>query len=121
MIEVVDERGVVALDVVHLAPHPGVALAEPQVVGRVGLGRLALRPVPAAAVLEVDDVDGVAGDDRPAVLEPEVVHAAQALLEHLRPHDRRADGEHDAAVERLDRAAEQPEIDRRPPGRSRRR
>ena len=56
------ERRVVALQVVHRAAHARVALAEAQVVGRVRLGRLALRPVPAAAVLQIDDVDRVVAD-----------------------------------------------------------
>ena len=64
MVKVMQEHGVVALEVMHLAAHPSVALAEPQVIGRVGLGWLAPGPVPAAAVLEVDDMDRVAGDDR---------------------------------------------------------
>src|SRR5271166_4792702 len=103
------EHGVVALEVMHLAAHPSVALAEPQVIGGVGLGWLAPGPVPAAAVLEVDDMDRVAGDDRAAVLESQVIHATEALLENLRPHDRRADRQDHPAVQGLDRAADEPE------------
>src|SRR5262249_42180825 len=44
--------------------------------------------------------------------------AAQGLLEDLRPHDGRADREHAAAVEALQRAAEELEVPlRRPPDR----
>ena len=100
-VKMMEERQVVALHVVQRAAHPGKALAEPQVIGGVRLGRLALRPVPAAAVLKVDDVERMAADDVAAGLQPQVVDAAQGLLEDLRPHDGRADREHDAAVEVL--------------------
>ena len=111
----VEERQVVALHVVQGAAHPGKALAEPEVIGRVRLGRLALRPVPAAAVLEVDHVNRMAADDVAALLEPEVIDAAQGLLEDLRAHDGRADREHDAAVEVPERAGEELEVPLRRP------
>ena len=66
--KMVDERRVVALKIAQRTPHPRIALAEPQVIGGVGLGRLSLGPVPAAAVLEVDDVEGVAADHVEALL-----------------------------------------------------
>ena len=44
------------------------------------------------------------------VLEPQVVDAAQGFLEDLRPHDGRADREHDAALEVAERAAEELEV-----------
>ena len=62
------EGGVVALGVVHDTAHAGVAFAEAEVVGGVVLGGLAPGPVPAAPVLDVDDVNAVAGDDGTAVL-----------------------------------------------------
>ena len=109
-IEMMDERQIVALHVVQRAAHPRVALAEPEVIGGVVLGRLAPGPVPAAAVLEVDDVEAMAADDVAAGLQPEVVDAAQGFLEDLRPHDGRADREDDAAVEVRERAAEELEV-----------
>ncbi len=62
-----DERHVVALHVVKTAAHPRKALAETQVVGGVRLGGLAAGPVPAAAVLKVDHVDGMTARRRPAL------------------------------------------------------
>ncbi len=44
-------------------------------------------------------------------LKPQVIDAAQGFLEDLRPHDGRADREHDAAVEVRERAAEELEIE----------
>src|ERR1051325_9522295 len=111
MKEVMQEKNGVALDVLHRAAHAGVALAKAKVVGRVVLGRLAPGPVPATAVLEVDDVDGVVADNRAARLETQVIDATQALFEHLRSHDGRADGENHAAIEIFDRRAEQAEIE----------
>ena len=108
--QMVDHCQIVALHVPHEAAHAGIALAEAEIVGRAGLGRLARRPVPAAAVLEVNDVDRMAGDDRSCGLKAEIVHATQALLEDLRAHDRRAHGEDDAAVEALHGSAEEGKI-----------
>lgn len=59
----VDEAEIIVLDVVHGAAHAGVAFAEAEVVGGIGFGRFPLGPVPVTAVLEIDDVDGVAMDD----------------------------------------------------------
>ena len=89
--EVLDEGEVVGLDVVHGAAHPGEALAETQVVGGIGLGRFALGPVPAAAVLKITDEDGVTGNGGATVLEAQVVDAAQGFLEDLGGHDGGAD------------------------------
>ena len=63
-----NERGIVALQVVHRGAHAGVAFAEPQVIGRIVFGGLALRPVPAAGILQIDDVDRRAADDGPRPL-----------------------------------------------------
>ena len=100
------EGGVVALGVMHGTAHAGVAFAEAQVVGRVVLGGLALGPVPAATVLDVDYINGVASDDGPAVLQAKVVDAREAFFKHLRAHDSAADAEEDAVVQRLHRATE---------------
>ena len=55
MTEAVNEGGIVALEVVHRGAHAGETLAETKVVGGVCLGWLALRPIPTAAVLKIDD------------------------------------------------------------------
>ncbi len=61
--EMMEEHQIIALYVMEGTSHPRVALAEPEVIGRVGLGGLAVGPIPVAAVLEVDDVEAVAADD----------------------------------------------------------
>ena len=72
MIQVMHEQQVIALHVLHAAAHAGKALAETEVIGRVGLGRFAHGPVPAAAVLQIDYIDGVIGDRGPAGLQPQI-------------------------------------------------
>lgn len=62
------ERHVIALDVMHGAAHPRVALENRRYWVAL-LGRLALGPVPAAAVLQVHDVQMVAAHDGAAGLE----------------------------------------------------
>ena len=96
-VQIVNERRVVALQIVHAAPHARVAFAKAQVIGGVCFGRFAGGPVPAAAVLEVDDEDRVVLQNLPSALQPQIVHATDALLEHLWAHDRRADRQHHAA------------------------
>src|SRR2546426_9518967 len=71
--QIVYEHHIVALQVMHRAVHAGETLAEAQVVRRIVLWRLALRPTPVPAVLEVNHVDIVAGDDLSSRLEPQVV------------------------------------------------
>src|SRR4051812_27274968 len=48
MVQLMHERDVIRLHIVHGAAHARVAFAEAQVIGGVGLRRLAVRPVPAA-------------------------------------------------------------------------
>jgi hypothetical protein len=106
----VEECDVVGLDVVHGAAHAGVAFAEAEVVGGVVFGGFAAGPIPLAAVLEVDDVDGVVADDGASGLKPQVVDAAEAFFEDLRGHDGGTDGEDDAAVEGFDGAGKRGEV-----------
>src|SRR5439155_20345954 len=88
-----------------------VTFAEAEVVGRIVLGRFAVGPVPVAAILQIDNVNRVAANNRAARLQPQIVHTAQTLFEYLRAHDRRTNREDDAAVKLFSRSAEQPEID----------
>src|ERR1017187_3071137 len=97
--EVMDEGHIVALQIGHAAAHPGVALAEAQIVGRIVLGRFALGPVPLAAVLQIHHIDGVAPDNRASGLQAQIVDAAQALFKDLGTHDGRADGKHHAIIQ----------------------
>src|SRR5262249_24598580 len=114
----VEEGHVVALHVVQGTAHAGEALAESQVIGGMGLRGLPTAPVPVTSILEVAHVKLMVADDIEAFLEPEVVDAAQSLLEDLGPHDRRADGEHDSALEVAERAGEELVVPlRRPPDR----
>ena len=99
----------------HLTAHAGVCLAEAQVIGRAGDGRLALCPVPVPAVLQVDDVHRVISHNWPAGLKTQMVHTTQRLLEHLRSHDRRANRQHHPAVELLECPGERLKIDLRRP------
>lgn len=85
------EGGVVTLGVVHGAAHAGVAFAEAEVVSRVVGGRLALAPVPVAAVLDVDDINRVAVHHFAILLQAEVVDAGDAFFKNLRAHDGTAD------------------------------
>ena len=96
--KVLDEGCVVALQVVERAAHPGEALAETEIVGRIGLWGLTSGPIPPTAVLEVDHVKAVAADDVSAGLQPEIVDATERFLEDLRAHDGRADRENNAVV-----------------------
>src|SRR5262249_27763625 len=106
-----NEQQVITLDVVKIASHAGIALAEPEVVSGVALGGLALRPIPVAAVLEVDDVEAMITDHALSSLKPEVVDAAQGFLEYLRAHDGRPDREDHAPFKVFERAREQLEIE----------
>jgi hypothetical protein len=101
---------VVGFEIIHGATHARKTFAEAKVVSWVGLGRFALRPIPIAAVLNVHDVDGVVADDVAPTLQPQVVHTTQTFLKHLWRHNRRADGQHHAAVQSFHRRAEQAEI-----------
>ena len=108
--QALDEAGIVALEVVHRAAHAGVAFAEAQIVGRVIFRRFAGGPIPVAAILEIDDINGVSMDGAAPGLEAQIIDAAQTFLEDLRAHDGGADGEHDAAIEALDGGGEFAEI-----------
>src|SRR5262245_7204071 len=106
-----NEQEIIALDVMERAAHSGITLTEPQVVGWVLLGRLAPAPIPIATTLKVNDEETMPANDFEAALKAEVIDAGECFLEDLRTHDRRADGEHHAAVEIGERAAEQFEVD----------
>src|SRR3954468_8651176 len=95
--EMVHKGQVIGLDVTHRTAHAGEAFAEAEVIRGIRLWWLAIGPVPAAAILEIDHVDAVAGERAEARLEAEIVHAAEALLKNLRPHDCGTDGEDHAA------------------------
>src|SRR5690349_17170408 len=97
---------VVLLRVTHRAAHAGKAFAKAQIIRGRRFRRLALRPVPTAPVLKIHDEDGVAGDWRPLLLQANIVNAAHTLLEHLRRHDRGANGEHHTTVEAIHTRAE---------------
>ena len=112
MVKVLYEGEIVALEILHAAAHAGKTFAETEIVGGIGFGRFAGGPIPIAAVLEIDDVDGVAADDGAILLETKIVHAAEAFFEDLRAHDRAADGEDDAMIETFDGTAEDLEIER---------
>ena len=94
----------------HRPAHPDIALAESQVIRRICLGRFANSPVPAASVLHIHDINAVSGNDWPTVLNPQVVHATDTLLENLRAHDRRSDRKHHSSIKLLHRFTEKPEI-----------
>ena len=89
--QVLKERDVIALEVMHHAPHPREAFAKPQIISGIVLWGFTLRPIPIAAVLDIDNVNRVVVDDAVFILKAQVVHATDALLEHLRSHYRRAD------------------------------
>src|SRR5262249_35237231 len=50
--------------------------------------------------------------DGAALAEPQIINATEAFLEHLRRHDRRADGQHNPTVESIHCAPEKPEVHR---------
>ena len=52
-----EKHHVVTLRVVHRAAHAGETFAEAEIVGRIVLGRFAVRPVPVAAVLNIHNVN----------------------------------------------------------------
>ena len=63
-------------------------------------------PVPTASVLKIHHVNAVSRHRTAALLEPQIVSAAQALFEDLWSHDRRTDGQDHAPVQRLHRSGE---------------
>ena len=63
-----------------------------------------------AAILQIDNENGVVLNRGAASLQAQIVHAAFALFKHLRPHDRRPDGQDHPTIETLDRPAEQFEV-----------
>src|SRR5262245_3718859 len=97
--QIVQERYIVALRVRHRAAHAREAFAETQVVSGIVFRRLALGPIPLSAVLDIHDEQTVVADDLAFGLQSQVVYAAEAFFEDLRRHDRRTDGQDDAAVE----------------------
>ena len=100
MIELMQKGGIIILKVMHLTTHASIALAEPQVIRRIGLGRFALGPIPVAAFLKVDHKNSVLADRSLAVLNAQIIDTAHGFLEHLRPHDSRSD-RHDHAFIQL--------------------
>src|SRR5215813_653603 len=90
--QMMQERHIIALEVLHGATHPGKAFAESQIVSRIVFGRFALRPVPSATILDVHNVDRMFAYDRSTGLNAQIVDATEALLEHLWCHDCRAHG-----------------------------
>src|SRR4051812_8642618 len=96
--EIVGEKDVVALEIMHHAAHPGKALTKPEVVSRVVLRRLSFRPIPISAILQIDDIDLVIPDDFPASLQAQIVNAAKALFKDLRRHNSGAHREDHTAV-----------------------
>ena len=81
------EGDVITLGIMHGSPHAVVAFAEAQVIGGVILGWLALAPVPAPPILDIDDINGVILHNRAILLQAQVVHAGNALFKNLRAHD----------------------------------
>ena len=63
-----------------------------------------------SAVLQVNNKNMVPANHGTAGLQSQIIDTTEALLEDLRPHDRRADRENHAAIQFFDPAAEQPEI-----------
>src|SRR5688500_5677688 len=110
VVEVLDEGEVIALEILHAAAHAGKTFAKTEIVSGIGFGRFAGGPIPIAAVLKVDDVDGMAADDGTLLLEAKIIHATEAFFEDLRPHDGAADGEDDAVIETFDGATKDLEI-----------
>lgn len=69
VIQVLYERQIVALQIIHVPAHAGEALTEPEIVGGIGLGGFSLCPVPVAPVLEIHHMDVMTADGRALVLE----------------------------------------------------
>ena len=76
MIEVVNERGVVATEIEHLAAHPREAFAKAKIICGIGLWRLTRGPIPVA-FLHVHDVNRMILDGRTVLLKTKVMDAAQ--------------------------------------------
>ena len=110
MVEVLNEGRIVALEVMHGPAHPGVALAEPEIIRGVRLGGLASGPVPPPAILQVDNVKRMTTHNITAVLQPNIIRATERFLEDLRAHDRRADRKHHPAIQASDRSGKKLEI-----------
>ena len=66
--ELLNEHGVVALEVVHGCAHSRKAFAEAKIIRGVRLGWFALGPVPVSSILEIDDKDAMARDGLPLSL-----------------------------------------------------
>src|SRR5882672_2215104 len=96
--KVMQEGRVIALQVAHDSAHPGEAFAEPQIISRIVLGRLASRPIPISSILDIHDVNRVVFDDVAPLLKPKIVHATDALLKDLWSHNGRTDGEDHPAI-----------------------
>src|SRR5689334_20176687 len=104
---------VVALHVAHRATHAREALAKAEVIRGIVFRRLALRPIPIAAILQIHDVETVLLHRFPPGLQAQIIHTTETLLEYLRRHDGRADRKHDTAIESLDASAEETEVEGR--------
>ena len=98
--------------ITHRAAHAGEGFAEAQVVGGVRFGRFAFGPIPIAAVLEIDDENGMIVHDGSARLHAQVVYATELrFFENLRAHDGGADGHNHPAVEGFHARSEEAKID----------
>jgi len=69
----------------HLASHSGKAFAKPQIISRVVLWWLTLRPIPVPAILDVHHKDRVVMNDPHARLQAQVVHATDEFAPHAPP------------------------------------
>src|SRR5436190_13885026 len=83
----------------HLASHSGKAFAKPQIISRVVLWWLALRPIPVPAILDVHHKDRVVMNDPHARLQAQVVHATDAFLKDLGSHNRGSHRNHHSVIE----------------------
>jgi hypothetical protein len=104
------EQHVVALHITHPTAHPAksscrTSNSKPDCPAAARPGPNPNCPHPAGPPRRSRAPHNVASR-----LQPQVVHATQALLEYLRPHDRRSDAQNHPAVQPLDRAREPSEI-----------
>ena len=108
--KMMQERDIVALEVLHGPTHPGKAFTEPQVVSWIVFGWFPMRPVPSSTVLDIHYVYRMFPYHRSTGLNAQIIHATEALLEHLRCHDRRAHGQYDATVQAFHRPGKKSKI-----------
>ena len=104
--EMCEKHAIVTADVVQGASHAVETFAEAKIVCRIVAGRLTASPVPAAAVLYIDDCQVVVRKEISALGHTDVVDRTESLLEHLRTHNGRTDRDTHTAVKMLDRGSE---------------